>query len=218
MLIVTDAKLECTELRKTPRITSNRLLELWNDARMERRTAMTTYEFSVIASGLDPQADDFEARFYDAGCTDATVSFQKGHIIVDFAREANSVEEAICSAVEGVQRAGAHVDRIEPDPLVSLSDIASRTGLTRAAITLYSKGQRGENFPAPIARVTSEMSLYDWAQVATWLFQHEKLSREQAIEAEAVKIANKAICADDPKLRDTMHEGLKTFEKELEAA
>ena len=44
---------------------------------------MKMYEFSIIASGLDPQADDFEARFYNAGCDDATISFQKGHIIVD---------------------------------------------------------------------------------------------------------------------------------------
>jgi len=27
---------------------------------------MTIHEFSIIASGLDPQADDFEARFYEA--------------------------------------------------------------------------------------------------------------------------------------------------------
>jgi predicted DNA-binding transcriptional regulator AlpA len=179
---------------------------------------MTTFEFSIIASGLDPQADDFETRFYNAGCDDATVSFQKGHIIVDFAREATSIDEAICSAVECVQKAGAHVDRVEPDPLVSLADIASRTGLTRAAITQYSKGQRGENFPAPVARVTSETSLYDWAEVATWLFQHEKLSREEAIEAEAVKVANEAICAREPMLRDKMQERLRSYEKELEAA
>lgn len=179
---------------------------------------MTMFEFSIIASGLDPQAEDFETRFYGAGCDDATISFQKGHIIVDFAREAPSIEEAICSAVECVQKAGAQVDRVEPDPLVSLSDIASRTGLTRAAITQYSKGQRGEHFPAPVARVTSETSLYDWAEVATWLFQHDKLSREQAIEAEAVKIANDAIRTKEPKLRDTMQEHLRTFEKELEAA
>jgi predicted DNA-binding transcriptional regulator AlpA len=179
---------------------------------------MRTYEFSIIASGLDPKADDFEKWFYDAGCGDATISFQKGHIIVDFAREAESIDSAICSAIECVERAGAQVDRIEPDPLVSLADIASRTGLTRAAITQYSKGQRGEDFPAPVARVTSETSLYDWAEVATWLFQHEKLSREEAIEAEAVKVANEAICAHQPMLRDKMQARLKSYEKELEAA
>ena len=39
---------------------------------------MKKYEFSIIASGLDPEAEDFEKRFYDAGCDDATISFQKG--------------------------------------------------------------------------------------------------------------------------------------------
>jgi hypothetical protein len=74
---------------------------------------MKKYEFSIIASGLDPQAEDFESRFYDAGCDDATISFQKGHIIADFAREAESIDAAICSAVAGVEAAGAHVDRVE---------------------------------------------------------------------------------------------------------
>jgi len=179
---------------------------------------MKTFEFSIVASGLDPEADGFTDRFFEAGCDDATISFQKGHIILDFAREADSIDSAICSAVECVETAGAQVDRIEPDPLVSLSEIASRTGLTRAAITQYSKGQRGKDFPAPVARVTSETSLYDWAKVATWLFQHEKLSREEAIEAAAVKAANEAICAHETKLRDKLQEQLKDYEKELEAA
>jgi hypothetical protein len=164
---------------------------------------MKKYEFSIIASGLDPQADDFESRFYDAGCDDATISFQKGHIIADFAREAESIDAAICSAVACVEAAGAHVDRVEPDPLVNLSDIAARAGLTRAAISQYSKGQRSENFPSPVARVTSDTPLWDWATVATWLFRHQKLSRDEAIEAEAVKAANEAIKAREP-LRDAL--------------
>ena len=109
---------------------------------------MASFEFAIVASGLDPAAEDFFDRFYDAGCDDATVAFQKGHIIVDFAREAPSLAEAIASAVGGVKKAGAKVERIEPDPLVSLSDMAARAGLTRAAMTNYSKGTRGKRFPA----------------------------------------------------------------------
>jgi hypothetical protein len=76
---------------------------------------MKQFEFSIIASGLDPEAEDFADRFFEAGCDDATISFQKGHIIVDFAREAESIDAAICSAVECVGKAGAHIDRVEPD-------------------------------------------------------------------------------------------------------
>jgi hypothetical protein len=179
---------------------------------------MKTFEFSIVASGLDPEADDFADRFFDAGCDDATISFQKGHIIADFAREATSIEIALCSAIDNVEKAGAHIDRIEPDPLVSLADIALRTGLSRAAITQYSKGQRSADFPAPVARVTSETSLYDWSQVAAWLYQHDKLSRDQAIEAIAVKAANEALGANRPKLRDTLRKRLKSYAARLEAA
>jgi hypothetical protein len=89
---------------------------------------MKTFEFSIIASGLDPEAEDFADRFYKAGCDDATIAFQKGGIIAEFAREALSVEDAIISAVECVIAAGARVNRIEPDPLISLAAIAARTG------------------------------------------------------------------------------------------
>jgi transcriptional regulator with XRE-family HTH domain len=179
---------------------------------------MSPYEFSIIASGLDPRADDFETRFYNAGCDDATISFQKGHIIVDFSREADSIAAAISSALECVQKAGAHVDRVEPDPLVSLSDIAARTGLTRAAITQYAKGQRGENFPSPVARVTSDTSLYDWSKVAAWLFEHEKLSRDKAIEAEAVKAANEAIARRETNLKETIQKRLEEYNAGLQVA
>ncbi len=177
---------------------------------------MKTFEFSIIASGLDPEAEDFADRFFKAGCDDATISFQKGHIIVDFARDADSIDAAIVAAVQSVEAAGAKVDRVEPDPLVSLADIASRTGMSRAAMTQYSKGQRGKDFPPPVARVTSDSPLWDWATVAKWLFQHEKISRDTAMEAEAVRAANAAIECHEPKLREAMQGSLQSYEKSLE--
>lgn len=177
---------------------------------------MKKYEFSIVASGLDPEADDFEQRFYDAGCDDATISFQKGHIIIDFDREADAVDSAICSAIECVLAAGAEVDRVEPDPLVNLSDIAARTQLTRAAISQYAKGRRSQHFPSPVARVTSDTPLWDWSTVAKWLFQHEKLSRDAAIEAEAVKAANEALKTHEPRLREAVRAKLEAYEESLE--
>lgn len=151
---------------------------------------MKTYEFSIIASGLDPESDSFETALYDNGCDDATVAFQRGHIILDFARDADSLEDAICSAVEDAIKAGCKIERLEPDPLVNLADIAARTGMSRAAITNYSKGHRGDGFPAPSVRVTSENPLWAWADVARWLFRNSKIERDQVLEAEAVRQAN----------------------------
>ena len=70
---------------------------------------MKTHEFTIVASGLDPEAEDFEDRFYEAGCDDATISFQKGVILLEFAREAPSFAKALISAIADVQRTGAEV-------------------------------------------------------------------------------------------------------------
>ena len=165
---------------------------------------MKSYEFSIIASGLDPQADDFESRFYDAGCDDALVSFQKGHIIIDFAREAASVDLAISSAIENVISVGAVVDRVEPDPFVSLSDIATRIGVSRAAVSLYAKGDRGVSFPTPVAKVTDDRPLWLWPSVAQWFFARGQLTEEALIEALVVKEANDAIASGEKSMGERL--------------
>lgn len=178
---------------------------------------MKTFEFSIIASGVDPEAEDFGDRFYEAGCDDALVAYQKGHVILDFAREAKSIDEAVASAIENVRAAGAAVDRIEPDPFVSLADIAERTGLTRAAISNYFKGSRGKNFPAPVAKVTSDSPLWDWADVAYWMASNEKVPAELSVEACVLKEANAALSADARHLADRLKQRAQEAEVALKA-
>lgn len=159
---------------------------------------METHEFTVVATGLDPAAPDFEDRFLRAGCEDATVSFQKGRILVDFTREAASLEAAVARAVADVRAAGAQVERIEPDPLVSLADMAGRARLSRSALTHYFRGQRAggpgsEGFPAPRARVTTDSPLWDWADASAWLYRRRRISRRVAVDARVVSEANALI-------------------------
>lgn len=154
---------------------------------------MSEFEFSVIASGLDPSDDETIDRFFKAGCDDATVAFARGVFILSFVREAASLQEAIDSAVANVCEAGAEVGRVEPDCLVSLSDIAERAGLTRAAASLYSQGKRGSGFPKPVARVTTNSPLYDWPEVASWLSKHAGLDAVKVDEAVVIKSINDRI-------------------------
>lgn len=163
---------------------------------------MKTYQFSLIASGLDPNADGFEDRFYDAGCDDALVAFQRGHIIIDFSRQAASIGEAIASAIENVRAAGATVGRVEPDPLVNLSEIADRIGMSRSAASHYAKGRRGQGFPPPVAKIKDEIPLWSWAEVARWFVARKQLSGEALVEAEVVREANEAITQQDADLRE----------------
>jgi transcriptional regulator with XRE-family HTH domain len=159
---------------------------------------MKSHEFTIIASGLDPEAEDFADRFFEAGCDDATLSFQKGVIILEFTREAVSISKAVASAYADVRHAGASVDRIEPDYLVSLSEIAERSGKSRQAISLYTNGERGEGFPAPVARIMSKHPLYDWEEVAGWLVERNALPKEELVRARVVKEANMHLDAAEP--------------------
>lgn len=154
---------------------------------------MKVHEFTIIASGLHPDADDVANIFYEAGCDDAAISFQKGVLILEFDREAASFSSAVISAFGDVLKTGAKVERFEPDHLVSLADIAKRSGLTRSAITNYHKGERGSDFPSPVARVTSESPLWDWCEIATWLHSREQISRDELVQARIVREANLVI-------------------------
>ena len=154
---------------------------------------MEPFEFTLIASGVDPCAADFEDRFFEAGCDDATISLQKGVVLLDFNRDATSFEAAVTSAIADVEKAGATVDHIEPDHLVHLTDIAKRAGLTKAAISNYAAGHRCVGFPAPVSRVTTESPLWDWVTVAAWLFENGKVPNEVAARARFVRQTNDKI-------------------------
>jgi hypothetical protein len=95
-------------------------------------TGMSTFEFTIFASGLDSSADDIETRLFEAGCDDATISFQTGWVVLDFAREASSIDTAIASAVESIRSVGAMVEFVvrlaDPEEAVASVHLAERTG------------------------------------------------------------------------------------------
>jgi hypothetical protein len=173
---------------------------------------MNTYEFTIIASGLEPTAPDFENRFFEAGCDDATLAFVKGRIIVEFQRESRNFSHALASAIRDVIRAGATVEHIEPDYLVSLSDIADRCSLSRSALSLFAKGERGERFPAPVARITSESPLWDWVHVARWMYHRRTVSLTILVQAKIVRDANRAVIETSGRIEHSRF-GRRLFEE-----
>jgi hypothetical protein len=155
---------------------------------------MKKYNFTIIASGFDPDLEDQATdRLFEAGCDDATVSAQKGLIVLEFDREARNFISALFSAIASVQKAGGQIERIEPDHLVSASEIAKRCGLGRAAVSLYATGARAEGFPHPVARVTTASPLWDWVEVSSWLYHRNKLDLEIAVRARLVRNVNRVI-------------------------
>lgn len=158
---------------------------------------MEKFEFAIIASGLDHADKGFFDRFYEAGCDDSTIAIVKGLIVLEFEREAKNFAHALVSAVQDVQKAGATIEHIEPDYLVSLSDIAQRCQLSRSALTLFAKGERAENFPAPIARIATDSPLWDWVQVARWMYRRGKISLDLLVQAKMVRDANRALSENE---------------------
>lgn len=156
---------------------------------------MSYHEFTIVATGPSVNTDEWEEAFYEAGCDDATVSLQRGAFILSFDREAETFEEAVRSGCKDVERAGASILRIEPDPLVSSSDIAERAGITRQAVSLYTTGGRGENFPLPIACASGQHPLWNWGQVASWLAAKGKLSTDAVEQAVFIKSMNDKLSA-----------------------
>lgn len=146
--------------------------------------------FVIVADGPDPTADDTYNAFYEAGCDDASISWRDGAFTLYFHREAARFDEALMSAYRDVTKAGAVVTRFEPDTLVTLADIAERSGLSPSTIAALRGSVDSSDFPPPSIRVTTDEPLWDWAAVALWLQRRELVSRDVAIEARVLWEAN----------------------------
>jgi hypothetical protein len=72
--------------------------------------------FTLQVAGIDPKKDDYEDALYEAGCNDALIAVVDDEVFLDFDREAPSFDEAVQSAKQDVQRAGAMVIRVLQTP------------------------------------------------------------------------------------------------------
>lgn len=76
---------------------------------------MKTYGFTVALAGAPDLTDDLCDALYAAGCDDSSPYSSEGITYVPFDREADSLENAIRSAIADVQKAGCQVERLEMD-------------------------------------------------------------------------------------------------------
>lgn len=133
---------------------------------------MPEYEFAFIVDG-DLDSDEVVNRLYEAGCDDATFGVSNGVSVADFTREAPSLLDALVSALSDLESvAGLQVRRVEPEPLVTLSEIAERLERTPESIRLLANGERGGGtFPPPISHLRTRQRLWRWSDVAEWAGQ-----------------------------------------------
>ena len=77
---------------------------------------MHTYTFKVILGDKTEMTEDLAEALAAAGCDDGLAGSSGGIAQLIFDREAESLEQAVRSAIADVQQAGCRVARVELEP------------------------------------------------------------------------------------------------------
>lgn len=132
---------------------------------------MSTFSFTLIVDGPDLQDAEVVDALFEAGCDDALVGSSGGVQFLDFDREADTLGEAVLSAVGDVESVeDLSVARIADAGLITMADIAARVGRTRESVRLLVAGKRGPGgFPPPATDPRSRYRLWRAGEVEHWM-------------------------------------------------
>ncbi|MFV0574073.1 MAG: helix-turn-helix transcriptional regulator [Vibrio sp.] len=167
---------------------------------------MTTYKFHLITNKTDVFTDEqlfsLSDGLYEAGCDDATVAVTNGTLFLSFDREAEHFQDAVLSAIKDVESVfELRVISVDASDWVGLTDAAEMAGMTKSALSRYSKGTRGTGgFPCPKRKINSKNPLWRWAEIAEWLKQNGKANEELVKSAKFTETINLSL-----QLRDSEH-------------
>lgn len=159
---------------------------------------MTSHHFILVLSGVTAETDGLEDALYEANCDDALIFTKNNSVYLEFDREAVSLEAAVISAINDAENTPLPIviRRVDVNSIVSMSDIAQKTGISRQLISMYVSGKRGDgHFPAPIAKITSSNPLWNWTDVARWLASHQKIDPHAVEDAVFIDLINDVLVA-----------------------
>jgi len=126
------------------------------------------YEFSLV---LDREPSDGELEALAVAGLDPLGIEGPHPALAHLAIDAATLPAAIITAVRHIEGAGIAVTGVQSADLVSLKDIAARTGRSYESVRKLAHGQRGPGgFPAPLS--SGQWALYSWAEVSAWLARH----------------------------------------------
>jgi hypothetical protein len=137
-----------------------------------------TLRFALGKHDADP--NQFVDRLFEEGCDDALVGLgRRGHIALDFDREAPSADEAILSALAAVQRAIPKARLVEATPdLVGLTDIANLLGFSRQYMRKLVVEQ-GADFPLPVHE--GKPAIWHLSTVLSWFEDNKTRQFDKAL-------------------------------------
>ena len=153
---------------------------------VRKEPVRSKHVFALVIEGPILQ-DAFLDALYEAGCSDALFGTVDEVGYGDFTRLGPTFTDAIASAIRDVESVeGLRVVRIEPDDLLTMSEIAGRLGRSRESVRLLISGRRGPGaFPAPVSHLPSRSRLWRWSDVAAWMgtLPSKELERSRVIAA-----------------------------------
>jgi hypothetical protein len=147
---------------------------------------MKSFNFTLIFEGLDELDEDVVSALFEAGCDDALFGERHATPFGEFDREATDFSSAVLSAIRAVETAvpALRVVRVEPDDLVTLTVIATRTSRSREGVRLLASGKRGPGgFPEPLAWIDAKTRVWQWSNVAIWF--KERMAEDVKLDAGA---------------------------------
>ena len=148
---------------------------------------MATYEFELILNRdtTDEEADAlFEACDGDLGISYGGPEGSRA----TFTREGPRLTDIVIKTINQVESVGGlRVVAVDADPLVTVQDIAERSGRTRESVRLLINGQRGPGgFPQPALGSAPRRRLWRWSEVGAWLHEDIADLAEAAIVSQAI--------------------------------
>ncbi len=131
---------------------------------------MTLWRFTLIIEGRDVLEGQTADLLFEAGCDDASFGWSCGIQEAGFDREAESLEEAVCSAVSAVESVkGFDVVRLVDDSTVTAREIAEVSGRSIAEVQTLVGGSVGPGgFPQAYSFPDEPESEWAWRDVAAW--------------------------------------------------
>jgi hypothetical protein len=151
--------------------------------------------FTLILSGFDELTEEIADAFYEA-CDDCTLGMSCGVAHVSFTRNAVTMKDAVLSAIADIRKVGRGIDvvRVESGGLLTQAEMARKLGKTRQTLCQYICGVRGPGGFPPPTRARSNgatgQSLWEWSDVARWLFRNGMAPKSLVEDAEAVATLN----------------------------
>jgi hypothetical protein len=161
---------------------------------MSTPAAETAHSFTLVISGVAELSRAVLNRLFEAGCDDATFGGRDGYVYGDFDREAPTFADAVSSAIEQVEATGLRVMRVEPEELVSASEIAARTQRSREGVRLLIAGKRGPGgFPPPLGWLDAKTRVWRWSDVSRWFVTEFKAQLGEPGDAAFIAALNSAL-------------------------